>query len=68
MSFVVEFVELGFVDGSDTELSLDGRDQRRSLEERSGEGLEGARQLGFAAGKRLVQSDDADILFPGSLL
>tara|TARA_R110002003_G_scaffold239_1_gene17188 strand:+ start:27146 stop:27544 length:399 start_codon:yes stop_codon:yes gene_type:complete len=68
LPLIVEFVELALVDGSDTELSLDGRNKRRALEEGTSEGLERARKLRFAAGQLVVQADDAHVLFSGTLL
>ena len=50
MALIVEFIELAFVDSSDTELSLDGGDQGRSLEQRAGQSLERSRELCFTTG------------------
>jgi hypothetical protein len=68
LSLVVELVKLALVDGSDTELSLDGRDKRRALEESTGEGLEGAGELLLATGELVVKSDDTDVLLTSTLL
>jgi hypothetical protein len=68
LSLVVELVQLALVDGTDTELTLDGRNERWSLEESTGKGLEGARKLRLASGQLVVHANDADILFSGSLL
>jgi hypothetical protein len=68
LPLIVELVELALVDGSDTQLTLDGGDQRGTLEESTGQGLEGARELGLATGQLVVQTDDADILLTSSLL
>lgn len=68
MSIVVELVQFAFVYGSDAQLALDRRDQRRTLEEGARKGLEGASQLSFAAGEPVVQADDAHVLFAGALL
>jgi hypothetical protein len=68
VALIVEFVELGLVDGTDTELALDGGDQGWALEERAGEGLEGAGQLGLATGELVVETDDADVFLSGALL
>jgi hypothetical protein len=38
VAVVVELDELGLVNGTDTELTLDGRDQGRTLEQSTGEG------------------------------
>lgn len=40
VTVVVELDELGLVDGTDTELTLDSRDQGRTLEEGTSEGWE----------------------------
>lgn len=61
VAVVVELDELALVDGSDTELTLDGRDEGRALEEGSGEGLEATGE-GLLAGEGGVQADDADVL------
>jgi hypothetical protein len=68
VSVVVELDELALVNGSDTELTLDGRDQRGALEERTGKGLESAGELGLAAGQLVVKADDSHILLSGTLL
>jgi hypothetical protein len=39
VTVIVEFNEFHVVNGSNAELSLDGRDERRALEESSGESL-----------------------------
>jgi hypothetical protein len=68
VSVVVELDELALVNGSDTKLTLDGRDQRGALEERTGKGLESAGELGLAAGQLVVKADDSHILLSGTLL
>lgn len=68
VAIVVELDELGLVDGSDTQLALDGRDQRRALEKRAGEQLKGTRELGLTAGDLVVESYDGDVFLSGSLL
>lgn len=68
VTVIVKLDELALVDGSDTELALDGRDQRGTLEERTGEGLEGTGELGLAAGQLVVQADDGDVLLSSTLL
>jgi hypothetical protein len=68
LSLIVELVEVALVDGSDTELSLDGRDERRTLEESTSEGLKGAGELLLATGELVVKSDDTDVLLTGTLL
>ena len=68
LPLIVEFVELALVDGSDTELALDGGDERGTLEESTGESLEGARELGLATGQLVVKADNADVLLTSTLL
>jgi hypothetical protein len=68
LPLVVELVQLALVNGTDTELTLDGRNERWSLEKSTGEGLEGARKLRLASGQLVVHANDADILLSGSLL
>lgn len=68
VAVVVELDELGLVDGSDTQLALDGGDQGRALEERAGEQLKGAGELGLAARDLVVESYDSNVLLSGSLL
>ena len=68
LSLVVELVKIALVDGSDTELSLDGRDKRRALEESTSQGLEGAGKLCLTTGELVVKSDNTDILLTGTLL
>lgn len=68
VSVIVKLDELALVDGSDTELSLDGGDQRRALEESTGQGLEGAGELGLATGQLVVEADDSNVFLSGTLL
>lgn len=68
LPLIVEFVELALVDGTDTELALDSGDERGTLEERTGEGLESARKLCLATRKLVVKADDADVLLTSTLL
>ena len=68
LPLVVELVKLALVNGSDTELTLDGGNKRWSLEESSGERLESARKLRLASGKLVVHADNANILLSSSLL
>ena len=56
------------MDGSDTELALDGRNERWALEEGTSEGLQGAGKLGLATWKLVVQTDDTNVLLSGTLL
>lgn len=68
LPLVIKLVQLALVDGSNTELTLDGGNERGTLEESSGERLKGTRKLGLASGKLVVHANDADILLSGSLL
>jgi hypothetical protein len=68
VALVVELVVLALVDGTDTELALDGRDKRGALEERTGQGLQSANELGLATGDLVVETDHTDILLTGTLL
>lgn len=68
VAVIVEFDELALVDGSDTELTLNGRDQRRTLEQSTSEGLEGTGELGLTARQLVVEADDADVFLSCALL
>jgi hypothetical protein len=68
LPLIVEFVKLALVDGSDTELTLDGGDERGTLEESTSEGLECACKLGLATGQLVVQANNANVLLSGTLL
>ena len=61
VAVVVELDELALVDGAHAELALDGRDERRALEERSGERLEATGE-GLLRGEGGVEANDADVL------
>lgn len=66
-ALVVELEQLGLVDGAHTELTLDSGDERRALEEGTGEGFEGFGKGGFAF-DLVVETKDADVLLTGALL
>jgi len=68
LPLVVKLVELALVDGTDAELTLNGRDERGTLEESTGEGLESARKLRLATGELVVETDNANVLLSGTLL
>ena len=68
VSFLVVLEHLGFVNRSDTELTLDGGDERGSLEEGSGEGFETPSESLFTIGDGIVESDDTDVFLSCSLL
>ena len=68
VTVVVKLDELALVDGTDTQLALDGRNERRALEQGTRELLQGLGELGLAAGDLVVEADDADVLLSGALL
>jgi hypothetical protein len=67
MALVVKLEELGLVDGSNTELTLDSGDQGGTLEESTSEGLKGTRER-LLVRKSIVKTDDADVFLSGALL
>jgi hypothetical protein len=68
VAVIVKLNQLALVDGSNTKLSLDGGNQRWALEQGTGEGLEGAGELGLAARQLVVETNDGNVLLSGSLL
>jgi hypothetical protein len=68
VSLLVVLQHLGFVDRSDTELTLDGRDERRSLEQSSGQGLETPGETLGTVRNGIVEPDHADVFLSSSLL
>jgi hypothetical protein len=68
VTLVIELVQLALVDGTDTELTLDSRDERRTLEERTSQGLQSAAELSLATGNLVVETNDTDVLLTGTLL
>jgi hypothetical protein len=68
LPLIVELIELALVNCSDTELTLDGRNERWPLEEGAGEGLKGACKLCLAAGQLVVHANNTHVLLSGSLL
>lgn len=68
VSVIIKLDQLALVDGSNTELTLDGRDQRGTLEERAGQGLESTGELGLATGQLVVKANDCNILLSSTLL
>lgn len=67
MSIVIKLEKLALVDGSDTELTLDGRNQRRTLEQGTSESLHGLSELLFIV-KSIVKTKDAHVLLTSTLL
>lgn len=68
VALIVELVVLALVNGTDTELALDGGDERRALEESTGQGLQSAGKLSLATGDLVVETDHANVLLTGTLL
>jgi hypothetical protein len=68
VAVIVKLVEVALVDGTDTELTLDGGDQGRTLEESTSEGLQSAAELSLTAGNLVVEADDSNVLLTGTLL
>lgn len=68
VAVIVKLVEVALVDGTDTELTLNGRDQGRTLEESTGEGLQSAAELSLATGNLVVEANDSNVLLTGTLL
>jgi hypothetical protein len=64
---LIKLEQLGFVHGTNAELALHSRDQRRTLEEGTGQGLE---RSGECAGvwKGVVESKDGNVFFACALL
>lgn len=54
VSVIVELEHLAFVDASNSQLSLDGGDQGRSLKQSTGQGLQGTLELNLATGQFVV--------------
>lgn len=65
---IVKLVELALVDGTDTELALDSRDQGRALEKSTSQGLQSASELSLTAGDLVVEANHANVFLPGTLL
>lgn len=68
VSIIVKFNELGLKDGSDTKLTLDGRDQRGALEQGASQCLEGLGELGLATRQLVVKADDGNVFLSCTLL
>jgi hypothetical protein len=68
LPLIVKLVKLALVDGSDTELTLNGRNEGGSLEKSSGERLKSARKLRLASRQLVVKANDTHILFSSTLL
>ena len=61
ISLLIKFKELGFIDGPYAKLTLDGGDERGTLEESTSESLDGTRESG-RVGESRVQTENGDIL------
>ena len=64
---IVKLNQLALVDGPHTQLTLDGRDQGRSLEESAGKGLERPRE-GLFIGQLVMESSDGNVFLSCALL
>ena len=67
VALLVVLNKLGFVNGTDTKLTLHSRDEGRTLEEGTGQSFDGAVQLARVLNGR-VKTDDADVLLTSRLL
>jgi hypothetical protein len=65
VTVIVKFDELRLVDCPDTKLAFDGRNERRALEQSSGEGVEGTVE-GFGVGELVMQPEDANVFLAWS--
>ena len=68
VAVIIKLDELALVDGTDTKLALDGRNQGRALEQSTSERLESLGEGSLATRDLVVQADDADVLLSGTLL
>ena len=68
VTVIVELDQLALVDGSDTQLSLDGRNERRSLEQCAGQSFKGSCKLCFTTWELVMESDDSNVFLSGALL
>lgn len=67
MPLVVKLDQFRFVNGSDTQLPLDGRNERRTLEQSAGQSFDRTSELLFRF-ERAMQTNDADVFFTCALL
>lgn len=68
LAIIVKLKQLALVDGADAKLSLDGRDEWRTLEERTRQRLQSTRQLCLSTWQFVVQSEYCNILLTRTLL
>jgi hypothetical protein len=68
VSLIIKLVKFALVDGSDTQLTLDSRNERRSLEKSTSQSFQGASELRLTTWEFIVQSNDANIFFSCTLL
>jgi hypothetical protein len=67
VSIIIELEELALVNSTDTKLTLDSRNKRRSLEQGTGESLHSLSELLLIV-KGIVKAKDANVFFTSSLL
>ena len=60
VTVIVKFDQFRIVDGSDTELTLDGANKRRALEERTGERFQRRAELLFIF-ESVVKADNSNV-------
>ena len=68
LPLIVELVEFALVDGTDTELTLDGRNERGTLEQGASQCLERTRKLSLSSRKLIVETNNANVFLSGALL
>jgi hypothetical protein len=66
-SLIIEFQQLTLMNSANPQLSFNGADKRRPLKQRPREILYRPRQRVVVI-ELVVQTEDADVLFPGGLL
>lgn len=67
VALVIELDQPGFINCPDSKLTLNSRDQRGTLKKGAGQSLECPSE-GFLPPKARVESQHANIFFPGALL
>lgn len=68
VSIIIELVELALMNCPDTKLALDCRNQWWALEESTSKSFESALELSLSTRNFVVEADNTNILFSGTLL
>lgn len=68
LPIIVELQQLALVNRPDTQLSLDGRDEWWSLEQRTGQRLERTRKLRLTTRKLVMKSQNTHVFLSSTLL